>query len=120
MTTAARSRSKAPSVRRGSHARKSAPKSKEAAYRLRLYVAGQTPRSVTAFANLKKICEEHLAGQYEIEVVDLLLNPQLAAGDQILAIPTLVRKLPEPVRKIIGDLSNTERVLVGLDLQPRP
>ncbi len=87
-------------------------------YLLRLYVAGQTPRSVTAFANLKKICEEHLAGKYEIEVIDLLLNPQLAAGDQILAVPTLVRKLPEPVRKIIGDLSNKERVLVGLDLQP--
>ena len=87
-------------------------------YLLRLYVAGQTPRSVAAFANLKKLCEEHLAGQYEIEVIDLLLNPQLAAGDQILAVPTLVRKLPEPVRKIIGDLSNKERVLVGLDLQP--
>ncbi len=87
-------------------------------YILRLYVAGQTPRCVTAFANLKKICEEHLAGQYRIEVIDLLENPKLAQGDQILAIPTLVRKLPEPVRKIIGDLSNTERVLVGLDLQP--
>jgi circadian clock protein KaiB len=85
---------------------------------LRLYVAGQTPRSVQAFTNLKKICEQHLAGQYEIEIVDLLQNPQLAAGDQILAIPTLVRKLPEPVKKIIGDLSNTERVLVGLDLRP--
>ncbi len=86
---------------------------------LRLYVAGQTPRSVAAFGNLKKICEEHLAGRYSIEVVDLLENPQLARGDQILAIPTLVRKLPEPVRKIIGDLSNTERTLVGLDLRPR-
>ncbi len=86
---------------------------------LRLYVAGQTPRSLTAFANLKKICEEHLKGQYHIEVIDLLENPQLGRGDQILAIPTLVRKLPEPVRKIIGDLSNTERVLVGLDLRPR-
>ena len=92
-------------------------RAKPVAYMLRLYVAGQTPRCVAAFANLKKICEEHLAGQYQIEVIDLLLNPQLAAGDQILAIPTLVRKLPEPVRKIIGDLSNTERVLVGLDLQ---
>ncbi len=89
-------------------------------YMLRLYVAGQTPKCVTAFANLKKICDEHLAGQYQIEVVDLLENPKLARGDQILAIPTLVRKLPEPVRKIIGDLSNTERVLVGLDLQPGP
>lgn len=86
---------------------------------LRLYVAGQTPRSMAAFSNLKKICEEHLAGKYHIEVIDLLVNPHLAAGDQILAIPTLVRKLPEPVRKIIGDLSNTERVLVGLDLLPR-
>ncbi len=88
------------------------------AYMLRLYVAGQTPRCVTAFASLKKICEDHLAGQYQIEVIDLLENPKLAQGDQILAIPTLVRKLPQPVRKIIGDLSNTERVLVGLDLLP--
>ncbi len=86
---------------------------------LRLYVAGQTPRSITALANLKKICEEHLAGRYQIQVVDLLENPQLASGDQILAIPTLVRKLPVPVRKIIGDLSNTEHVLIGLDLLPR-
>ena len=86
---------------------------------LRLYVAGQTPKSIAAFANLKRICEEHLAGRYQIEVIDLLENPQLARGDQILAIPTLVRKLPEPVRKIIGDLSNTGRVLVGLDLLPR-
>jgi len=87
-------------------------------YELRLYVAGQTPKSLIAFANLKKICEEHLAGKYQIEVIDLLQNPQLAKGDQILAVPTLVRKLPEPVRKIIGDLSNTERALVGLDLIP--
>lgn len=86
-------------------------------YELRLYVAGQTPKSVAAFANLKKICEEHLAGRYHIEVIDLLKKPQLASGDQILAIPTLVRKLPEPIRKIIGDLSNTERVLVGLNLR---
>ena len=86
---------------------------------LRLYVAGQTPKSMAAFANLKKICEEHLAGQYKIAVIDLLENPQLASGDQILAIPTLVRSLPEPVRKIIGDLSNTERVLIGLDLRPQ-
>ncbi len=85
---------------------------------LRLYVAGQTPKSLTAFANLKRICEEHLPGRYQIEVVDLLKNPMLAKGDQILAIPTLVRKLPEPMRKIIGDLSNTERVLVGLDVRP--
>lgn len=86
-------------------------------YQLRLYVAGQTPKSLAAFANLKKICEEHLAGQYHIEVIDLLKKPQLASGDQILAIPTLVRKLPQPIKKIIGDLSNTERVLVGLDLR---
>src|ERR1700685_2743872 len=87
-------------------------------WQLRLYVAGQTPRSVAAFANLKKICEEHLAGRYDIEVVDLLKNPQLAAGDQILAIPTLVRKLPQPLRKIVGDLRDTERALVGLQLRP--
>ena len=86
---------------------------------LRLYVAGQTPKSITAFANLKKICEEHLQGNYQIEVIDLLVNPTLAKDDQILALPTLVRKLPEPMKKIIGDLSNTERVLVGLDLRPR-
>jgi circadian clock protein KaiB len=91
--------------------------SKEEIWELRLYVAGQTPKSLAAFANLKKICEEHLAGKYTIEIIDLLENPTLAKGDQILAIPTLVRKLPEPVRKIIGDLSNTERVLVGLDLR---
>ena len=91
---------------------------KEDFWELRLYVAGQTPKSLAAFANLKRICEEHLEGKYTIEVIDLLKNPTLAKGDQILAIPTLVRKLPEPVRKIIGDLSNTERVLVGLDLRP--
>ena len=89
------------------------------AYQLRLYVAGQTPKSVIALANLKQICDEHLADQYEIEVIDLLINPQLASGDQILAVPTLVRRLPEPIKKIIGDLSNTERVLVGLDLRAR-
>jgi circadian clock protein KaiB len=87
-------------------------------WNLRLYVAGQTPKCMTAFANLKRICEEHLAGKYQIQVIDLLKDPRLAQGDQILAIPTLVRHLPEPVRKIIGDLSNTERVLVGLDLRP--
>jgi circadian clock protein KaiB len=90
-----------------------------AAYRLRLYVAGQTPKSVLAFRNLKQICEEHLQGHYEIEVIDLVENPQLAQGDQILALPTLVRRLPEPIKKIIGDLSSTERVLVGLDLLVR-
>ena len=84
---------------------------------LRLYVAGQTPKSVTALTNLKRICEEQLQGRYKIEVIDLLKNPRLAKDDQILAIPTLVRKLPSPVRRIIGDLSNTERVLVGLDLR---
>jgi circadian clock protein KaiB len=86
-------------------------------WRLRLYVAGQTPKCLAAFANLRKICEEHLKGQYDIEVIDLLETPALAKGDQILAVPTLVRKLPQPVRKIIGDLSNTERVLVGLDIK---
>jgi len=85
---------------------------------LRLYVAGQTLKSIAALTNLKKLCETHLAGRYEIEVIDLLKNPKLAAGDQILAIPTLVRKLPTPVKKIIGDLSNEHRVLVGLDLRP--
>jgi circadian clock protein KaiB len=87
-------------------------------WNLRLYVAGQTPKSLAAFANLKKVCDEHLPGQYTIDVIDLLVNPQLARGDQIVAIPTLVRKLPEPMRRIIGDMSNTERVLVGLDLRP--
>jgi len=95
------------------------PAVKAESWELRLYVAGQTPRAVTAFMNLKNICEEHLKGKYRIEVIDLLKNPQLAKGDQIFALPTLVRKLPVPVRKIIGDLSNTERVLVGLDLRPR-
>ena len=86
-------------------------------WHLRLYVAGQTVRSRRTLGNLRRICEEHLAGRFEIEVIDLVQNPQLAAGDQILALPTLVRKLPPPMRKIIGDLSNTERVLVGLDLR---
>jgi circadian clock protein KaiB len=87
-------------------------------WRLRLYVAGRSPKSITAFANLKKICEEYMPGEYSIEVVDLLQNPQLAAGDQIVAIPTLVRKLPQPLRKVVGDLSNTERTLIGLQLRP--
>lgn len=86
---------------------------------LRLYVAGQTPKAVRAFANLRKICDEHLEGRYRIEVIDLLENPTLGQGDQILALPTLVRRLPVPIKKIIGDLSNTERVLVGLDLRER-
>jgi circadian clock protein KaiB len=87
-------------------------------FQLRLYVAGQTPRSVDAFANLKRLCEEYLPGRYNIEVVDLVKHPQLAAGDQILAIPTLVRKLPQPLRKIVGDLRDTERALVGLQFRP--
>jgi circadian clock protein KaiB len=86
---------------------------------LRLYVAGQSPKSMRAFTNLKTFCEKHLAGRFRIEVVDLLKNPQLAAGDQILAIPTLVRKVPAPMRKIIGDMSNEERTLIGFDLRPR-
>ena len=98
--------------------RKTKPNDAEARWQLRLYVAGQTPKSIAAYANLKKICAEHLAGKYENEVIDLLVNPQLARGDQMLAVPTLVRKLPEPVKKIICDLSNTERVLVGLDVKP--
>ena len=96
-----------------------APSPEPKAYRLRLYVAGKTPKSILALANLKQICEEHLLGRYEIEIIDLLENPQLAQGDQILALPTLVRRLPEPIKKIIGDLSNKEHVLVGLDLQER-
>ncbi|TSJ38771.1 circadian clock protein KaiB [Mucilaginibacter corticis] len=91
---------------------------KPTAYELRLYIAGKTAKSVTALANLKKYCEEHLKGQYKIEVIDLLVQPQLAEGDQIFAIPTLVRKVPEPIRKIIGDLSNEEKVLVGLNIRP--
>lgn len=89
-------------------------------YELRLYVAGKTPKSIAALTNLKRFCEEHLKGKYTLEVIDLLLHPQLAEGDQILAIPTLVKKVPEPIRKIIGDLSNEEKVLVGLDIRPRP
>lgn len=87
-------------------------------YELRLYIAGNTSKSMTALNNLKRYCEEHLKGRYRIEVIDLLVKPQLAEGDQILAIPTLVRKVPEPIRKIIGDLSNEEKVLVGLDIKP--
>lgn len=88
-------------------------------WNLRLYVAGQTPKSIIALANLKRICEEHMEGRYTIEIIDLMDNPQLARRDQIVAIPTLVRELPSPLKRIIGDLSNTERVLVGLDVQPR-
>jgi circadian clock protein KaiB len=89
------------------------------AWDLRLYVAGQTPKSIIALANLKKICQEHLAEKYNIEIIDLVRNPQLARKDQILAIPTLVRNLPQPIKKIIGDLSNTEKVLLGLEVRPR-
>ena len=92
--------------------------SAEDKWELRLYTAGPTPKSLTAFANLKRLCEEHLKDRYTIEVIDLTLHPQLAAGDQIVAIPTLVRRLPEPLRRIVGDLSNTERTLVGLQLRP--
>lgn len=102
--------------------KKAAPKkaapAKKPEWQLRLYIAGETGRSVAALDNLRRLCEEHLAGRYSIEVIDLLKNPKLAAGDQILAVPTLVRKFPEPLRKIIGDLSNEERVLVGLDVRP--
>jgi circadian clock protein KaiB len=96
-----------------------APSGRVHEWDLRLYVAGQTPKSLAAFSNLKKFCETHLPGNYRIEIIDLLKDPSLAADDQILAIPTLVRKLPEPIRKIIGDLSNTDRVLIGLDLRSR-
>jgi circadian clock protein KaiB len=91
---------------------------KQQTWELRLYVAGNTPKSVTALKNLQNYCETHLKGQYKIEVIDLLVHPQLAEGDQIFAIPTLVRKVPEPIRKIIGDLSNEEKVLVGLNIRP--
>ncbi len=104
---------------RAGRSRTAAPDESDVAeWQLRLYVAGQTAKSMAAFDNLKRVCETHLAGRYTIEVIDLLVNPRLAAGDQILAVPTLVRKFPEPIRKIIGDLSNEERVLVGLDVQP--
>lgn len=98
--------------------KKVAGRSHRALWELRLYVAGMTPTSIRAFENLKKLCEEHLQGIYSIQVIDLLDRPMLARGDQIIAVPTLVRRLPTPVKKIIGDLSNTERVLVGLDLRP--
>src|ERR1700743_2182225 len=95
-------------------------KKQPAEWQLFLYIAGQTPKSVTALANIKKYAEEYLHGKYSIEIIDLLVNPQLAEGDQILAVPTLVRKVPEPIRKIIGDLSNEEKVLVGLNIKPKP
>ena len=105
-------------VSKDTNLKNSGPESDDEVWQLRLYVAGQTPKSVAAFVNLKRICEEHLHDRYRVEVVDLLEQPQLAKGDQILAIPTLVRRLPPPLKKIIGDLSNKERVLVGLDLRP--
>lgn len=104
--------------KRGNSDRRPAVANKRALWELRLYVAGMTPTSVRAFENLKKLCEEHLQGVYTIQIIDLLERPALASGDQIIAVPTLVRRLPTPVKKIIGDLSNTERVLVGLDLRP--
>lgn len=110
---AAKARFRDASRKKVSNAKQTVPQ-----YELRLYVAGQTRKSLVAFANLKKICDEHLKGRYRIEVIDLLKNPQLAQGDQIFAIPTLVRKLPPPIKKIIGDLSDTLRVLVGLDVRP--
>ena len=113
MTTKTSSTAK---VKAAPKAKKARPK--EAKWELRLYIAGNTPKSMTALANLKKYCEQHLASKYTLEVIDLMKNPQLAAGDQILAIPTLVRKVPVPIRKIIGDLSNEEKVLVGLSLKP--
>jgi circadian clock protein KaiB len=99
-------------------AKKASKKPPEETWELRLYTAGQSPKSMTAFTNLKKICEEHLHGRYTIEVIDLLKHPKLAAGDQIVAIPTLIRKLPEPLRRIVGDLRDTEKALVGLQLKP--
>lgn len=99
-------------------AKTKAVKPKEAKWELRLYIAGNTPKSLAALANLRNYCEEHLKGEYTLEIIDLLIRPQLASGDQILAIPTLVRKVPVPIRKIIGDLSNEEKVLVGLNIKP--
>lgn len=112
---------KATAKSRGSAKAKAAPRASAAGpkrWTLRLYVAGQTPRSLTAFSNLKRLCEAHIAGRYQIEVVDLMKDPELAQRDQIMAIPTLVRKLPEPVKRVIGDLSNVERVMIGIDLEP--
>lgn len=113
------SKSRASTRRNSASAKKSSSgKGKVITWELRLYVAGNTPNSIAAFSNLKQICETHMGGRYRIEIIDLLRNPQLASGDQIIAIPTLVRRLPTPIKKIIGDLSNRERVLIGLDLKP--
>lgn len=103
--------------RKDTRAAKAARTNGDQAWKLRLYVAGQTPKSLTAFANLKKLCEQHLPGKYDIEVIDLVENPQLAHGDQIVAVPTLVRKLPEPFKRIIGSLTDSEKFLVGMDLK---
>ena len=111
-------RRSAPKATKTRSSKKRASKPKFMEWELRLYVAGNTPNSIAAFSNLKQICESHMGGKYRIEIIDLLQNPQLASGDQIIAIPTLVRRLPTPIKKIIGDLSNTERVLIGLDLKP--
>jgi len=97
----------------------STPTGDEEIFDLRLYVAGQSPRSIRALENLRKVCDEHLAGRYRVEVIDLLVHPALARGDEIVAVPTLVRKLPEPIRKIIGDLSDTDKVLIGLQVRPQ-
>jgi len=107
------SSTRAPRTKQAARSTSSKPES----WRLRLYVAGQTPRSLTAFANLKRLCEQHLPGRYQIEVIDLIKTPELALGDQIVALPTLVRKLPTPIKRVIGDLSNFERVLVAIELQ---
>src|SRR5580700_11673723 len=106
----------APKQKRNEAGQPDAPRP-EAEWKLRLYVAGQTPKSLTAFANLRPICEEHLAGCYQIEVIDLMKHPELAQTDQIIAIPTLVRKLPAPIKRIVGDLSNSERVVLGMNLE---
>ena len=111
-------KTRAPAEAKSARSDRAKPKAAKSEYLLRLYVAGQTPKSLQAFANLKRICDEHLVGRYQIEVIDLLKNPALARGDQILALPAVVRQLPPPVKKIIGDFSNDERVLVGLDLRP--
>ena len=117
MATSKQASLRKPASARKDNSRKARPL-KRPLWELRLYVAGMTPTSIRAFENLKRLCEEHMHGEYKIQVVDLLERPTLARGDQIIAVPTLVRRLPTPVKKIIGDLSNTERVLVGLDLRP--
>jgi circadian clock protein KaiB len=118
MKTKAKTKKKPAAVKKRGPTREKTARKGGAEWMLRLYVAGQTPKSLTAFANLKKMCEEHLANRYSIEVIDLSKQPQLASNDQIIALPTLVRKLPEPIKRIIGDLSNIDRVLVGMDLKP--